>query len=247
LPSGLATDDNSGRANWSKQVATYQKNVITRAVRLIYARMGRDVVVDFAPLDEATEAEKASTQKARAEAHTLYYNMGALSVAEIRQQLRDAGSLHLADGDGDETGADDPNDGDLYAATDSAYYRVDSEDDAEELQAWLDTYRADADLLDVPEAARNNARRFLRYYEQHPDEAKGATRVGKIRARQLAERGKVSRQVAGRMANFARHRKNATVAEEFKGQPWKDAGYMAWLAWGGTSGVNWAKGLADEV
>ena len=32
----------------------------------------------------------------------------------------------------------------------------------------------------------------------------------------------------------------AEVAEEYKSTPWKDAGYVAWLGWGGTSGINWA-------
>jgi len=42
------------------------------------------------------------------------------------------------------------------------------------------------------------------------------------------------------MAAFNRHRKNAVVAPEFKSEPWKDRGYVAWLGWGGTTGVDWA-------
>ena len=42
------------------------------------------------------------------------------------------------------------------------------------------------------------------------------------------------------MASFNRHRKNAEVDPKFKDTPWKDRGYVAWLTWGGTSGVNWA-------
>ena len=42
------------------------------------------------------------------------------------------------------------------------------------------------------------------------------------------------------MAAFNRHKQNSEVAPEFKDEPWKDKGYVAWLMWGGTSGVNWA-------
>ena len=37
-----------------------------------------------------------------------------------------------------------------------------------------------------------------------------------------------------------RHEKNSKVDEKFKSTPWKDKGYVAWLLWGGTSGINWA-------
>ena len=42
------------------------------------------------------------------------------------------------------------------------------------------------------------------------------------------------------MASFKRHQKNADIDPKFKGTPWKDAGYVAWLGWGGTSGIEWA-------
>ncbi len=49
-----------------------------------------------------------------------------------------------------------------------------------------------------------------------------------------------SRDAVSRMAQFNRHRKNATVDPKFADTPWKDNGYVAWNLWGGTSGVNWA-------
>ena len=42
------------------------------------------------------------------------------------------------------------------------------------------------------------------------------------------------------MANFARHKANAKVDPKFQDEPWKDHGYLMWLAWGGDTGVTWA-------
>jgi len=49
------------------------------------------------------------------------------------------------------------------------------------------------------------------------------------------------------MAAFARHRSNSTVDPKFAKTPWKDRGYVAWLIWGGTSGVNWAIKKAESI
>ncbi len=48
------------------------------------------------------------------------------------------------------------------------------------------------------------------------------------------------RDTVSRMAQFNRHRKNAVVDPKFRTEPWRDAGYVAWLGWGGDTGVNWA-------
>lgn len=94
---------------------------------------------------------------------------------------------------------------------------------------------------DYPQSATNNAKKALKWREEHGrDEVKGGTRVGWQRANQLANREKISRETIGRMAAFKRHEKNAKVDAKFKATPWKDKGYVAWLLWGGTSGVNWA-------
>jgi hypothetical protein len=49
------------------------------------------------------------------------------------------------------------------------------------------------------------------------------------------------------MAQFNRHRKNSTIATEFKDEPWKDKGYVAWLIWGGDEGVDWAMQKMKEI
>ena len=100
---------------------------------------------------------------------------------------------------------------------------------------------------DYPQSATNNAKKVLRWKEEYGDEVKGMTSVGWTRARQLASRQGLSYATIARMAAFNRHRKNAEVAEEYKDTPWKDNGYVAWLGWGGTSGINWAIQKAKSI
>ena len=94
---------------------------------------------------------------------------------------------------------------------------------------------------DYPKAARENARKVLNWRLRYGrDEVKGMTRVGWRRANQLAKGQKISRSTIARMASFNRHRKNATIDPNLRGTPWKGKGYVAWLGWGGTEGVDWA-------
>lgn len=93
---------------------------------------------------------------------------------------------------------------------------------------------------DYPQSAVNNAKRVLAWKEKYGKEVKGMTRVGWTRASQLARKANLSRSTIARMASFKRHQKNATIDAKFKSTPWKDRGYVAWLGWGGASGVNWA-------
>lgn len=91
-----------------------------------------------------------------------------------------------------------------------------------------------------PKAAQRNAQRALDYREKHGDEVKAGTRVGWTRANQLARGDEVSLDILKRMAQFNRHRKNSTISDKNKDEPWKDNGYVAWLLWGGDEGVDWA-------
>lgn len=93
---------------------------------------------------------------------------------------------------------------------------------------------------DYPESAKNNAKKVLEWRDKYGDEVKGMTRIGWTRANQLAKGENISRSTIARMASFKRHEKNATVSAENKATPWRDKGRVAWLGWGGSSGVNWA-------
>ncbi len=100
---------------------------------------------------------------------------------------------------------------------------------------------------DYPESAKNNACKVLRWRDEHGDEVKGMTQVGWTRANQLCKGENISEETIARMASFARHRENAEVSPEFKSTPWKDKGYVAWLGWGGTTGVEWAQRKLESI
>lgn len=94
---------------------------------------------------------------------------------------------------------------------------------------------------DYPQTASNNAKRMIEWREKYGrDVVQGGTEVGWRRANQLANREPLSLDVVSRMAQFNRHRENATIDPQYKGEPWKDRGYVAWNLWGGTAGVDWA-------
>ncbi len=92
-----------------------------------------------------------------------------------------------------------------------------------------------------PKAAQAAAKKALGWRDKHGrSEVRGGTRVGWTRANKLAKGGELTEETVRRMARFARHRKNSTLSPEYKSTPWRDRGYVAWLTWGGTVGVNWA-------
>lgn len=100
---------------------------------------------------------------------------------------------------------------------------------------------------DYPESAKNNACKAIKWKEQYKDQVKGMTQIGWIRANQLCKGENISEETIARMSGFERHRRNAEVAPEFKSEPWRDAGYVAWLGWGGTTGINWASDKLKSI
>tara|TARA_B100002019_G_C21250945_1_gene591113 strand:+ start:345 stop:1886 length:1542 start_codon:yes stop_codon:yes gene_type:complete len=103
-----------------------------------------------------------------------------------------------------------------------------------------------AESYKPPASAVANAKRGLALRKEFgrgglsPSEAKShGIDSGVTRARKIAS-GKVSRHDVRRMSAFNRHRKNYRPEKKMPdGGP--TAGTIAWLLWGGTSGVNWAK------
>ena len=104
----------------------------------------------------------------------------------------------------------------------------------------------EAESYKPPASAVSNAKRGLALRKEYgrgglsPSEAKSqGIDSGVTRARKIAS-GKVSRHDVRRMSAFNRHRKNYRPEKKMPdGGP--TAGTIAWLLWGGTSGVNWAK------
>ena len=92
---------------------------------------------------------------------------------------------------------------------------------------------------DYPEAATNNAKRALKYKEENGSSC--GTPVGWTRARQLANREKISRDTIARMASFKRHQQNKDV-------PYSEGcGGIMWDAWGGDAGINWAIRKLEQI
>jgi len=85
---------------------------------------------------------------------------------------------------------------------------------------------------DYPESASNNAKKAIKYKEQNGSDC--GTRVGWTRARQLANKDKISWETIGRMASFNRHQQHKDVPYD------EGCGGLMWDAWGGASGINWA-------
>jgi hypothetical protein len=93
---------------------------------------------------------------------------------------------------------------------------------------------------DYPESATNNAKRALKWVEEHGWGSCGEA-TGKARANQLANREPISRDTIARMASFKRHQQNKDV-------PYSEGcGGLMWDAWGGTSGVEWAINKLKEI
>ncbi len=97
-----------------------------------------------------------------------------------------------------------------------------------------------------PKSAINNAKRGLDLRKKYgrggltPTEAKSyGIDSGITRAKRISK-GKLSRHDVRRMSAFNRHRKNYNPSKKM-GDGGPSAGTIAWLLWGGTSGVNWAK------
>lgn len=85
---------------------------------------------------------------------------------------------------------------------------------------------------DYPQAARNNAKRAIKYKEENGSSC--GTKVGWTRARQLANGDKISLNTIKRMAAFKRHQQHRNI-------PYSEGcGGIMWDAWGGSAGVNWA-------
>jgi hypothetical protein len=107
-----------------------------------------------------------------------------------------------------------------------------------------------AETYDAPQSARNNARKVLDWKEKYGKECKGMTAVGWARARDLAGNAMLSADTVKRMAQFNRHGSNYEKAKskpEYKTKPWSIPAVVAWLGWGGTSGIEWAIRTSESI
>lgn len=96
---------------------------------------------------------------------------------------------------------------------------------------------ADIDLKPTEQMA-SNAARGLELREKH---GKGGTAVGVARARDIKNRANLSPSTVRRMHSFfSRHAGNEKGGED-------DAGYIAFMLWGGAAGREWAEGKSAQL
>lgn len=93
---------------------------------------------------------------------------------------------------------------------------------------------------DYPEAAVENAKTALRWAEQNGWGDCGEA-TGKLRANQIANREKLTRETIARMSAFQRHKQNSD-------RPLGEGcGRLMWLAWGGDEGIAWAERKLKQI
>ena len=93
-------------------------------------------------------------------------------------------------------------------------------------------------FTDYPEAAVNAAKQGIKRNEATGN--KCATRVGKLRAQQLANREAISLDTVRRMRSFLiRQRDNYELQRDRKN--YDACGYISYLLWGGPSALSWAE------
>lgn len=96
---------------------------------------------------------------------------------------------------------------------------------------------------DYPKGAIENAKRVLKWIEEKGrNEVKAGTLVGLQRANQIAKGENLSLETVKRIKAFlSRHIKNREIDPKYKGTPWKDKGYVAYLMWGGDDMMAWVE------
>lgn len=91
-PSGLATDDQSGRANWRIEIQSYRSDKVEGGLLAYYRRyLGRTVDIVWSKIEELTEADEAKLEKERAASWDLLARTGAITPEVLLRILVERG------------------------------------------------------------------------------------------------------------------------------------------------------------
>ncbi len=180
--------------------------------------------VEFPPLWEPTEGEKADLRLKVAQTDAVYLTNGVTTPEEVAASRFPAGGEWSMDTTVD-LGARAPLE--EPPATDGA----------------PKTDATDVDLTPTEEMA-DAARRALEVRAEKPESQRGMEAVGIARARDLANRRTLSPETVREMVGwFARHETDKD------GETWGDKGpgWQAWNGWGGDPGRAWAERKVAEL
>ena len=99
------------------------------------------------------------------------------------------------------------------------------------------------DSFSPPQGVRSAAARGLKLREKY---GRGGTAVGVARARDLSNGKAVSFETIQRMHSFFERHGAQGAGNAPKAGEEPDAGYIAWLLWGGNAGRSWARSIRNK-
>ena len=89
------------------------------------------------------------------------------------------------------------------------------------------------------------AKRAIEYNESVPPSQRCGTRVGKIRAQQIAKGEALSAEVIVRMYSYLSRARSTYLAQKQSGN--KGKGFYAYLGWGGETALAWAEDKIEKM
>lgn len=237
-PGGLNADGESQAANWRETVAAFQQDDLAPELERFYTyqmqALGRspdaDWRIDFLPLDEPTEQQRADQRKTYAEIDAAYTQMGVYTADEVRaQRFGDTGwqaDLVLPVKWAGAAPATIPP---ILSPTGTPL--------PQPADNPLIPPRADVEQpRPLPQGAREELRRGLAWHEEgksgdglQPETVAWARRMAAGEAPSLDKLKKMA-------AWFARHE----VDKQGKDWDAPSPGRVAWALWGGDAGQRWA-------
>lgn len=96
-PAGMNATGENDRAQFDDRVAVYQRaSVAPKMTQLLSWIAGHPVVLEFPPIREMSEAERAALRKTQAETDSAYWTMGVLSPLDIATNRAEELGIDLA-------------------------------------------------------------------------------------------------------------------------------------------------------